>query len=270
MRGYTWIFLLLLAFSSACRGANDARSPSGETLTIFAAASLSEAFTEIAAEFEASYPGSEVAINFAGSQQLAQQISHGATADIFASADSQQIENVIGIGRVDGGSEQPFTHNQLAVVLPGDNPGGIFEFNDLAKPGVKLILADASVPVGHYSQEMLERASTQTDFGDQFKEDVLANVVSYEENVRAVLTKVVLGEADAGIVYLSDFNGAQEEDVQMVAIPDEINITAGYYIAPLNDSHNLERGMEFLKLVLSPKGQDILTRHGFNLRGQHE
>jgi molybdate transport system substrate-binding protein len=270
MKGKIRIFLLFLAFSSACVGANNPRNNRDETLTIFAAASLSEAFTEIAKEFEASNPGTEVAINFAGSQQLAQQISHGASTDIFGSADSQQMENVIISGQVEAGTDQPFIHNQLAVVLPGDNPADILKFNDLAMPGVKLIMADAAVPVGRYSQEMLDLAGKQPGYGPQFKANVLENVVSYEENVRAVLTKIILGEADAGIVYLSDFIGAREDNIKMVSIPEEVNVTASYYIARLKDSPNKDRGMDFLELVLSPRGQDILKHHGFNHRGEHE
>lgn len=269
MKGKIWSFVVLLAFCSACGGANT-RVNSDGTLTIFAAASLSEAFNEIAEEYEASNPGTDIAINFAGSQQLAQQISHGAAADIFASADRRQMDNVIISGQVAAGTDQPFIHNQLAVVLPADNPADILEFKDLAMPGVKLILADSAVPVGRYSQEMLEKTRMKPEFGPQFKAKVLENVVSYEENVRAVLTKILLGEADAGIVYLSDFFGAREENIEMVSIPEGINVTASYFIAPLKDSPNKERGMDFLELVLSPSGQEILMHHGFNSRGEHE
>jgi len=267
MKFPTWILLLLLVLGSACAGVIGSRnsgSDGNETLTIFAAASLSEALTEIAKEYKVLNPGSEIAINFAGSQQLAQQLSQGASADVFASADYQQLENVINSGRVEGGTELTFIHNQLAIVLPADNPGGILEFKDLEMPGIKLILADAAVPAGRYSQEMLDRASANGEFGDRFKDNVLENVVSYEENVRAVLTKIILGEADAGIVYLSDFIGASGESIKMVSIPDEVNVTATYHIAPLMDSSNKDRGMNFIQLVLSPSGQEILKQHGFN------
>jgi molybdate transport system substrate-binding protein len=267
MKVSIWISLMFLVLASACsrfNGSQDSGSISDGTLTIFAAASLSEAFSEIAEEYRSLNPGSEVAINFAGSQQLAQQLSHGASVDVFASADYQQIDNVIKSGRVEGGTEQPFIHNQLAIVLPEDNPGGILEFKDLEKTGIQLIFADSAVPAGRYSQEMLDRASADVKFGVQFKGNVLENVVSYEENVRAVLTKIILGEADAGIVYLSDFIGASEENIKMVTIPDEVNVTASYLIAPLMDSGNKDHGMNFIQLVLSPNGQEILKLHGFN------
>lgn len=270
MKGKICIFALLLAFTSGCIDLDNPRRGRDATLTVFAAASLSEAFTEIAAEFEASPSGGQVAINFAGSQQLAQQISHGAMADIFASADSQQMDNVIITGQVAAGTDQPFIHNQLAVVLPPDNPAAISAFGDLARPGVQLLLADPAVPVGRYSQELLARASQQPGFGSEFKDRVLANVVSHEENVRAVLTKIILGEADAGIVYLSDFIGARDERILMIPIPDEVNVTASYYIAPLTDSFNREQGLDFLNMIFSPQGQEILMRYGFNPRGADE
>ena len=158
----------------------------------------------------------------------------------------------------------------MVVVLPGDNPGNIRDIKDLARPGLQLLLAAEAVPVGRYSQEMLDRASEQADYGMEFKKRVLENVVSYEENVRAVLTKIILGEADAGIVYVSDVIGASEADINLIQIPEQLNVTASYYIAPLSDSSNLNRGRDFIRLLLSPKGQKILERYGFSRAGQHE
>jgi molybdate transport system substrate-binding protein len=238
-------------------------------LTIFAAASLVEALSEVGGEFEAMYPGSVVVINFAGSQQLAQQLSQGAPADIYASADKQQMENVIQSGRITADSDQVFIHNRLAVVLPGDNPGNIRDIKDLARTGLELLLVDEAAPVGRYSQEMLDRASEQAGYGIEFKEGVLGNVVSYEENVRAVLTKIILGEADAGIIYVSDVIGSSEADIYFIEIPEQFNVTASYYIAPISDSSKLNWGKDFIRLLLSPKGQEILERYGFSRVGQY-
>jgi molybdate transport system substrate-binding protein len=265
--------ILVLVLGAACGGGESLSalgSSHNETLTIFAAASLAEALSEIGGEFESSHPGSEVVINFAGSQQLAQQLSQGAPADIYASADQQQMENVIQAGRITADSDQVFIHNRLAVVLPGDNPGNIRDIKDLARTGLELLLVDEAAPVGRYSQEMLDRASEQAGYGVEFKERVLENVVSYEENVRAALTKIVLGEADAGIVYVSDVIGVSEADITLIQIPERFNVTASYYIAPLNDSSAPNRGREFIRLLLSPKGQEILERYGFSQAGQHE
>jgi molybdate transport system substrate-binding protein len=260
------IILLAVIFGTACGGLSDGSSevnPGKQLLTIYAAASLTEACSHLAEEFESAYPTVDVRISFAGSQQIAQQLSQGAPGDLFASANAKQMENVIMAGRVMTGSDQEFIHNQLMIILPGDNPGSIAGVRDLIKPGLRLILADKSVPIGYYSQEMLERANQQPGFDENFREQVLENVVSFEENVRAVLTKIILGEADAGIVYVSDAAGVQEGAIVTIPIPEEINIAASYYIAPLSDSSQLELGLDFIDLVLSPKGQGILNSYGF-------
>ncbi len=241
-----------------------------QQLTIFAAASLAEAFVQVGEAFEAVHPNVEVVISFAGSQQIAQQLSQGAPGDLFASADAKQMENVINSGRVSKDTIREFVHNQLVLILPGGNPGDIDTFGDLAKPGLDLIVADSSVPVGAYSQQLLERADQHSDFGSGYKSSVLGNVVSYEENVRAVLTKILLGEADAGLVYVSDASGVPEEELITVQIPDEINITASYYIAPLEDSSNRQLAQDFISLVLSTQGQEILADFGFVMLSQNE
>jgi len=268
-----FITILVVILGAACGELSDTNSVKNlrkQELTIYAAASLAEAFTRLGEVFESSHPNVEVVISFAGSQQIAQQLSQGAPGDLFASANAKQMENVISAGRVMSGADQELIQNQLMIILPGDNPGEIAGVRDLIKPGLRLILADKTVPVGLYSQEMLERANQQIGFGEDYKEKVLGNVVSYEENVRAVLTKITLGEADAGIVYVSDAAGAQGEDIRMIPIPEEINVTASYYIAPLRDSSEKDLGLDFIALVLSPEGQDILNGYGFMKLGQNE
>jgi molybdate transport system substrate-binding protein len=128
---------------------------------------------------------------------------------------------------------------------------------------MQIIMADEAVPVGAYAQQMLEGASQEPGFGDDFKASVLGNVVSYEENVRAVLTKIILGEADAGIVYMSDAAGSSAEELQTIPIPEEVNIKASYYIATLADSLEEQLAEVFISLVLSPQGQEILSQYGF-------
>jgi molybdate transport system substrate-binding protein len=268
---YLIIFGLLLG--TACGDHANSEEPSypnQKQLTIYAAASLTEAFQQLGQQFEAAQPNIEVVISFAGSQQIAQQLSQGAPGDLFASANEKQMINVINSGRVIEGSDQEFVHNKLVLILPSDNPGGINGFGDLSRSGLDLILADQSVPVGAYAQEMLQRADQDPRFGTDFKLSVLRNVVSYEENVRAVLTKIVLGEADAGIVYASDAAGAPGTDLQVIPIPDEINIIASYFIAPIADSPNDQLAQDFISLVLSPQGQEILSDYGFAKLSQHE
>ena len=202
-------------------------------LNVFAAASLTEPFGEIGKVFEADHPGVTAVFNFAGSQQLAQQINEGAPADVFASANKTQMDVVIEAGGIESGTEQIFAQNRLVVIFPQDNPTGLMELKDLANPGLKLVIAAEEVPVGKYSLEFLDKATADPAFGATFKDDVLGNVVSYEDNVKTVLTKVVLGEADAGIVYISDISGEDASKVGQVEIPNALNVIASYPIAPV-------------------------------------
>jgi molybdate transport system substrate-binding protein len=265
--------LLIIAACASLNGfgsgfKNEHTDPQG-SLTVFAAASLIEAFNEIGESYEAANPGVQITLNYAGSQQLAQQLSQGAPADVFASADKEQMDNVISSGRVLQGMEVKFVRNRLLIIVPEDNPGQIQDFGDLSNPGLEIILADGAVPVGRYSLQMLSRASQSNLYGDGFKQDVLNNAVSYEENVRAVLSKVILGEADAGIVYVSDGWGINAEEVRLISIPDQVNISASYYISPVSDSSNQGLAQDFIEFVLSPESQDILARYGFDRQGHH-
>lgn len=231
--------------------------------TVFAAASLTNAFTALGREFEAGHPGVRVTFNFAGSQQLAQQLAQGAPGDVFASANEQQMEAAVDSGRIAAGAVQTFVQNRLVIIFPADNPAGISRLQDLAKPGLKVLLAAAAVPVGQYSLDFLDKASQDPAFGSDFKERVLANVVSYEENVRSVLTKVALGEADAGIVYTSDVIGTGSENVVKLDIPDNLNAIASYPIARVTDSDRSHQAQAFVDFVLSAAGQQILADYGF-------
>jgi molybdate transport system substrate-binding protein len=236
---------------------------SKKDLTIFTAGSLIEPYTEISDLFESQNPGVELTLNFAGSQQLAHQLALGAPGDIFACADTHQMEAVVKIGRINSQSPQIFTHNNLVVIFPKENPAGIQILQDLSKQGLKLVLAAEAVPVGNYSQQFLTKASQDPTFSENFKRDVLENVVSYESNVKAVLSKVLLGEADAGIVYTSDINDNNISQLGTLPIPGELNVLADYLIAQLKDSERPQLAQDFIAFVLSPTGQEILSTHGF-------
>ena len=230
---------------------------------MFAAASLTEPFNELILAFENSHPDVKVIPNYAGSQQLAHQIAQGAPADVFASADQAQMAAAIASGRITAGAEQIFANNRLVMILPADNPGHIASLQDLTKPSLSLILAAEAVPVGKYSLAFLEKASQDPAFGPDYQTAVLKNVVSYEENVKAVLSKIILGEADAGIVYLSDASPVDAGKIIGVEIPDSYNVLAAYYLAPINDSPSSDLAQEFIDSVLSSAGQDTLSRFGF-------
>ena len=238
------------------------------TLNVFAAASLTEAFQEIGAQLTADNPGVEVVFNFAGSNQLATQIGEGAPADVFASANKTQMNVAIDSGRVVSGTQQTFALNRLVVVTPGDNPAGVTTLADLAEPGIKLVLAAKEVPVGQYALDFLDKAASDETLGAAYRDAVLANVVSYEENVRGVLTKVALGEADAGIVYSSDVVASAEGEVQQIEIPDALNTIATYPIAVLSDSAHPELAQAFVDAVLSADGQGVLQKYGFLSAGE--
>lgn len=267
------LFLLItVLFLISCTPASAPSSVTGEsadvsnaeaiTLHVFAAASLTDAFGEIGENFSAANPGTEVIFNFAGSNQLATQIGEGAPADLFASANTIQMTAVIDSGRIISGTQRTFARNRLVVITPSDNPAGMASLQDLATPGVKLVFAAEEVPVGRYTQTFLDQADADASLGPGYRDAVLANVVSYEANVRVVLTKVSLGEADAGVVYTSDV-GAAAENVLQIAIPDELNTIASYPIAPLANSAHGALAQHFVEYVLASEGQQVLARYGF-------
>jgi molybdate transport system substrate-binding protein len=149
------------------------------------------------------------------------------------------------------------------VIFPTDNSAGITSLKDLAKPGLSLVLADASVPVGQYTLDFLDNASVDAAFSPDFKDKVLANVVSYEENVKGVVTKVMLGEADAGVVYVSDITKTAASKTGKLEIPDALNTIAAYPIAVIADSQSPDLAAKFVDLVMSELGQSVLAGYGF-------
>ncbi len=234
-----------------------------KTLTVLAAASLTESFTELGKMFETQNPGVKVNFNFAGSQQLEQQLGQGADADVFASASGKYMDAAVQANRVNKADSKTFAKNRLVVIYPKDNPGGLKTLQDLAKPGLKLDLADKSVPVGQYALDFLDKAIKDPGFNAQYKDNVLKNVVSYEDNVKAVVTKVSLGEADAGIVYVTDITAGAASKIGKINIPDTLNTVATYPIAPISDSKNPVLAKAFVALVLSADGQAVLSKYGF-------
>ena len=257
------LILMILIIATSCTLQTLGAPTQPRNLTVLAAASLTEPFTELGKQFETQHPDSKVEFSFAGSQQLAQQLAEGAPADVFASANQKQMTAAVDSGRVEENSIESFAQNRLVVIYPQGNPAGLEVLEDLAGPGLKLVLAAKEVPVGQYSLDFLEKAGQVPLFGPSFPQSVLKNVVSYEENVRSVLNKVALGEADAGIVYSSDVSGEAASKVGQLNIPDELNVIASYPIAVIKDSQHTPQAQAFVALVLSPTGQEILAKHGF-------
>ncbi len=228
-----------------------------QSLTVFAAASLREPFQEIAREFERTHPGVKVHLNFAGSQQLATQLTLGAKADVFASADTQQMEKVAKVDRSVRKSVRMLARNRLAVAVAPTSLRKIASLKSIGDAGIRVVVASPSVPAGGYSQQALKLAARQ--FGDKWLAAVNANIVSRELDVRSVLAKVELGEGDAGIVYGTDIQAAGKK-VAFVPIPAAFNVVATYLVAPLADSAG---GGEFVKLALGHTGRGALSRCGF-------
>ncbi len=263
------LLIALAAIAGLCLGCQTAVAPASSSvvpgnrtvLTVYAAASLTGALSDMGKAFQAANPGTAVVLNFAGSQELRTAIEQGAKADVFASADAANMDKLKVAGLVPGES-QVFAANRLVVILPKSNPAGIKDLHDLAKPNVKLDIADPSVPVGSYTLQALDKLSADPSFGADFKTRVLARVVSKENNVKQVVSKVVLGEADAGVVYATDAQ-ATADKLTMLDIPDPFNVVATYPIAVVKESAQPALASKFVAFVLSENGQMILKKYGF-------
>ncbi|MEP6574322.1 MAG: molybdate ABC transporter substrate-binding protein [Gemmatimonadota bacterium] len=258
------VALLLGTFpvSDGAHHAFHATTPSKDQLTVFAAASLTESFGELGRLMEQRHPGLTVRFNFAGSQQLAAQLEQGAEADVFASADDRWMKSVQE-KQLLAAEPQIFARNRLVVIVPASNPARIDRLAQLSGRGIKLVLAADAVPAGRYSREVLQKLSASTGFEADYGRRVLANVVSQEENVKSVVTKVQLGEADAGMVYRSDVTPAVSRYLKVLDIPEESNVLASYPIATIRNSAQRALADGFVDLVLSAEGQSVLERHGF-------
>lgn len=237
-------------FAAACSPGPASSPPSpAHTLTVFAAASLTAAFQSAGAAFGTANPGVRAEFQFAGSSTLATQIEQGAAADVFASADQPNMQRLLDKGLVDG-VPQMFATNRLEIVVGAGNPKGIRGLRDLSRPGLVVVLCGPVVPCGRYAIQALQKAG------------VSVTPASQEADVKAVLSKVGLGEADAGIVYVTDVStgGAR---VQGVEIPPAENVIAGYPIAVVSGSRDQVSAQAFVGFILSPAGQRILANFGF-------
>lgn len=246
------LLLLLVPLAAACGSDED------QEIVVSAASSLTGVFTELAEEFE-SESNTIVSLNFGSSSSLAVQIVEGAPAHVYASANEAQMQVVVDAELAP--DPAIFAHNEIVVVVPSgsDLVGG---FEDIAADGVRLVLAGPEVPVGAYARSAI--AAANEAYGGAFEGRALANVVSEEPNVRAVLTKVELAEADAGIVYATDATVAGDA-VSAYRVPVEFAAPAEYFIAALTDAP--DAAQEFVDFVLSEQGQAIMERHGFTPAG---
>jgi molybdate transport system substrate-binding protein len=253
--------LLAACGASSTSGSTPTPAPASVTLNVFAAASLTESFNEIASTYHQMHPSATIKPSYNGSQLLEQQIANGAPADVFASADTANMTKASDAGLVN--ASQVFVKNRLVVIVPTSNPGNITTLKDLAKKGVKIDIGAATVPAGKYALQILANLSKSPDYGATFGSTVLANVVSREDNVKAVVQKVQLGEADAGFVYRTDVTAAVASKLTVIDIPDPFNVIAQYPIAVVKSSTHASDAQAFISFVLSPAGQAILTKYSF-------
>jgi molybdate transport system substrate-binding protein len=248
-----WLFL-----GAGCEG-----SPTERELVVYAASSLTEAFQEMGEAFEADNAGVRLVFNFAGSATLRTQLQEGARADVFASADEQQMELAMEAELVsDNTAAFAFASNALVAAV-STLSDSVRTLADLGSPDVLVVLALPTVPVGAYTREWLRRMDDLAEYGPDFSSRVLANVVSEETNVRGVLAKVSLGEADAGIVYATDVAARSDDRVRAIPIPSGMSVVAVYPVALLRESREPELAQAFVNYLLSPEGQAVLQAHGF-------
>ena len=223
---------------------------------VFAAASLTEAMTAIAADFEMANPGSTVVLTFAGSQVLRLQIEQGAHGDVFASADPTHVDALAEQGLMHDIID--FARNDLALIVPEGTDSSIVDFHDLEDVD-RLIVGSAMVPVGRYTAMLLDSAAAR--YGPAFADRVRGRVVSEENNVRLVRAKVALGEADAGIAYRSDAVGA--DGIRLIDLPEGVGVRATYRIGRVEGARNPELATRFVHFVRSAEGQARLRHFAF-------
>lgn len=235
--------------TSSLHGRADGATVSG-SLTVFAAASLTESFTTLGRRFEAAHPGVTVTFSFGPSSGLAQQIVQGAPADVFASASTTTMDQVKDAGHTV--NPMPFARNAMEIAVPSGNPAAIHQLGDLGRPGVTVALCQPQVPCGAVAARIFENAH------------VTVTPVSLEADVKSVLTKVRLGEVDAGLVYVTDVRAAGGK-VTGIEIPRDVNASTEYPISTLVDSKNPLTAKAFVEYVVSPAGAEVLSHAGFSL-----
>jgi molybdate transport system substrate-binding protein len=234
--------------SSSTSSPSAGSSPATGAITVFAAASLTESFTQLGKQFEATHPGDTVKFSFGPSSGLATQITSGAPADVFASAAPGNMDDVVSAG--DAASPQNFAKNTMEVATPPDNPGNVESVKDLADDSVKVALCQPQVPCGVVAAEVFKNAG------------ITVKPVTLQPDVKSVLTQVETGNVDAGMVYVTDVQAAGSK-VNGVTIPASDNASTLYPIATINSSKHKSIAQAFMNYVLSPAGQQVLKAAGF-------
>lgn len=235
------------------------------TLTILAAASLTESFTDLEKGFEAAYPDINLEFSFAGTGTLMSQVKEGIDADVFVSANEASIENLVQSGFIKAGTEKVFAYNEPVLMVSKKTSYKIESLEDVLQEGVKIVIAEPSQPIGKYTEEIVKNIDAIKLFDQPFSEPFYAHVVSKESSVKGVAVKIEIGEADVGIVYATDFTSMNQEKVYSVEIPTSCNLMATYELAPLANSKNLDEANQFVDYISEAEGQQYLIKYGFLL-----
>jgi molybdate transport system substrate-binding protein len=259
-RHFLGVALLVLTDACSSRVGTSLATSSTVSLSIYAAASLKDALGDVRASYETAVPGSTLTIATDSSSTLRTQIEEGAPADVFLSADQKNPQTLVGAGLADGDSVD-FAGNLLTIIVPADNPAGIASPMDLAKPGTRLVAAGDEVPITRYALEAVANLAKGATYPADFAAAYTRNIVSKEENVKAVVAKIELGEGDAAIVYVTDAMAAS--DVATIEIPSTANVPATYAGVVIKASPRVEAAHAFLDWLAGPEGAAVLAKFKF-------
>ncbi len=252
------ILSLILFIMSSCQYNEEVPR---EDLTIFAASSLRETFDDLKLAFESKTPHTDIQINYAATSTLRAQIEHGAKADLFASANDKQVAK-LSSGGYTRGNPVAFAQNDLVLVVSKKTPD-IDSFTDILTPGLKIVTALPEVPIGEYTLIAIREIDSSGYYGEEFPTNFTQNIVSRETNVRSMLSRVVLGEVDAAIVYSTDISKQLDSSVKRIPFPIELNIKPTYSIVTLEQQDKKKVAGEFIAFLSSSKGTEILVANGF-------
>jgi molybdate transport system substrate-binding protein len=239
------------------------QEPSKE-LTVFCAAGLMDAFNEFGQVYQ-NESNVSVVFNFDGAQILRTQIENGAQADVLASVNDKNLNALRSEGFLNNSSLSVFARNWQALIVPKNNPANIHNLSDLAKPGVKIVTGTKDLPITNLTMQILNKLAADPAYGPQYREKVLANMVSQETNINFIVSKVALGEADVAFVHQSEVSSEYADKVAIIDIPDKYNVKSEYSIGVLKQSKSFNLAEKFINLTKSAEGKTILEKHGYEL-----
>ncbi len=235
-----------------------------QDLTVFCAAGLSGAFNDLGQLYK-NESNVGIAFNFDGAQVLRTQIENGAYADVFVSGSNKHMNALKAEGFMDNSTVFELARSWQAIIVPKDNPAGIENLSDLAKPGIKIVMGSKDLPINEVTMQILNKTANDTAFGPDFKQKVLSNVISQETNINFIVAKVALGEADAAFAHKSEVSSEYAAKVAFIDIPEKYNVKSEFTIGVLSESEQPEQAKKFLEMVKSDKGKEILANNGYEI-----